>query len=799
MSAVSSPQIHKPRDGRALNLNLRFFAWPGLALLLIAGPLLRGLFFEPDLLPAQILMASVFLLTAWQEALERRPLLGRHPLDWAVLALVVAYLLSYLVAVDRHAALGEILKYGTYFCAYYVASRLVAAARGGARAPERAAAALARTLGVSATVVAALGVLAAAGVVDFPGAFEGARIMSTLQYPNALGGFLVLAGLLVLALLSLGGRALGQALGGVALFVFMAALIGTYSRGAWLAGLAGLAILLAALPPGPRRRALYIQGVAFGLAGLAMRFVVPGMGTPGYHGVKALAAGMLLAAVLVPAYDGAARRLTAVPLGSQARRLAPWLAAAYIGAVALFYFSYLATALPTPASQILPDSVVYRARAIDAGQPSLVDRKEFMRDALRIWRDHPLLGAGGGAWNALYHQYQRSLYWTTEVHSGPLQVAVETGLPGTVAFLATWWWFWRSVWRLRRSGGGPDSLPGSVLPLGFGGAALALGLHSVGDFDLSIPALAMTLWVLFGAVAGLDLSAPARVRAPLVPAANRGGPGRWRPLAEAILPLAAALALVLPSAGRWQAGRIGAEGARFMAAGELRAAAEKLEHAARLDPLRASYRVDLGQIFSVAGITLGRMDYLEKGERETLAAVALQSHDIPVVARAVEVFTLQAKPDLAVEQAERLAALLPLATFPYERLGIAYVAAARGQLRYGERDRAEAYIQKAADLPARVERVRTAAGGGWRSESGGPRVTPLIRLAAAQALYLRGEDGAAISALRPLAGDGGVGATASLWLAAAERRRGGKPPRVAPELGPVLDELTRLPRLFDIH
>ncbi len=780
-----------------LNLNLRLFAWPVLALLLWAGPVFRGLFFEPDLLPAQILIAAAFVLVAWQEVLERRPLLGRHPLDWAFLALALSYGLSYLVAADRRAAYGEALKYGAYFMAYYCASRLVAApglggnagrgrAGGAARwSPARAAAVLAYAMVVSATMVAALGVLSAAGVVDFPGALASGRILSTLQYHNALGGYLVLADLLLLALLSAGGQAAWQAAGGAALFLCLAALLGTLSRGAWLAGLAGLALLLAALPPAQRWRALYAQGLALVLAGIAMRSVLPGAGTPGWHGVKALVAGLVLSAALVPLYEWGARLLAARPLRPQTRRLAVWLAIAYVGAVAAFYFAYTATALPTPASQILPESVVYRAEAIDPGQASVVGRKEYMRDALRIWRDHPLLGTGGGGWNALYHLYQRSLYWTTEVHSAPLQVAVEAGAVGAAAFLAAWGFFLRGAWRLLRRE--MEAVSAAVaLPAGLGVAALALGLHSVGDFDLSLPAIALTLWTVFGSVAGLEMAGMART------GHREAGTRAMAGAAWAVAAALAALSLALPSVHLYQAGQAGAEGARLMAEGELQSAAEKLATAAALDPRRASYRLDLGQILSVAGVAQGRGDLLERGEKEVRQALALQPHDIRVAMRAAEVFALQGKPDLVAEQAERLAEMLPLATFPYERLAVAYVAAAQAQLRYGERDRAEAYIGKALELPARVEGRR--GGNGWRARGALPQVTPLIRLAAAQALYLKGEDGRAAEALEPLTRDRQVGAVARLWLAAV-RWRAGERVDVAPELRPALDELLEAPRL----
>ena len=42
------------------------------------------------------------------------------------------------------------------------------------------------------------------------------------------------------------------------------------------------------------------------------------------------------------------------------------------------------------------------------------------------------------AWDALYHRYQVTLYWFTEVHNHFAQVLVETGYPGFIAFTAFW-------------------------------------------------------------------------------------------------------------------------------------------------------------------------------------------------------------------------------------------------------------------------------------------------------------------------------------------------------------------------
>ncbi|MGI6423707.1 MAG: O-antigen ligase family protein [Tepidanaerobacteraceae bacterium] len=57
---------------------------------------------------------------------------------------------------------------------------------------------------------------------------------------------------------------------------------------------------------------------------------------------------------------------------------------------------------------------------------------------MKIIKEYPILGTGGGGWKAIYQAYQSYRYFTTEVHSFFLQLWVETGTVGLLALLALW-------------------------------------------------------------------------------------------------------------------------------------------------------------------------------------------------------------------------------------------------------------------------------------------------------------------------------------------------------------------------
>jgi hypothetical protein len=133
-----------------------------------------------------------------------------------------------------------------------------------------------------------------------------------------------------------------------------------------------------------------------------------------------------------------------------------------------------ADSMATLASSVLP-AKAQRLAAMNLQEPNVAARLLYFRDALRIIRDYPLLGNGGDAWSRLYLQYQRSPYVASLTHNHALQVAVETGIPGFLAF-AAFWAFLASSLRFASS---------SAIPPILTSAALTIGIHALIDFDLS--------------------------------------------------------------------------------------------------------------------------------------------------------------------------------------------------------------------------------------------------------------------------------------------------------------------------
>ncbi|SMG46523.1 O-antigen ligase family protein [Paenibacillus aquistagni] len=101
-----------------------------------------------------------------------------------------------------------------------------------------------------------------------------------------------------------------------------------------------------------------------------------------------------------------------------------------LGALLLFVL------VGTSAKNILPENIQTRLENINFEQHSVLERLTFYKDAMKVVKDYPIIGAGGGAWSALYEQYQNNPYTSRQAHNFYLQYLIETGILGFVIFAA---------------------------------------------------------------------------------------------------------------------------------------------------------------------------------------------------------------------------------------------------------------------------------------------------------------------------------------------------------------------------
>ncbi len=200
-----------------------------------------------------------------------------------------------------------------------------------------------------------------------------------------------------------------------------------------------------------------------------------------------------LVAVLVAAYGlvRAAHTRTVAAGNRRRARAAVWGGAA-LAAVVLFFF----IALP-------PEELIRRFG--DLGAPPVEDRPELWRETLPLIRDYAVFGCGLGGFESAFMRYKASAAMSTDdfAHNDYLQYLAELGLIGfcaaaiaAVAFLI----------EAIRAAARHATFQGRCLAVACIAAFAAIGLHSIADFNLYIPANSMLLAWIAGVAGGVILS-----------------------------------------------------------------------------------------------------------------------------------------------------------------------------------------------------------------------------------------------------------------------------------------------------
>lgn len=142
------------------------------------------------------------------------------------------------------------------------------------------------------------------------------------------------------------------------------------------------------------------------------------------------------------------------------------------------------------------------------GDVSVLSRLDLWRDSLLAWKDAPVFGAGLGGWPTAHTLHERAdhLYVFSDAHNEAIQILVETGVVGFLAYalVAT-----AVIIGLARALGSVPHDEGTAAGVGALVGVLGVAVQSLGDFPLHIPGVALP-WALMAGVAQGSLTMPAR-------------------------------------------------------------------------------------------------------------------------------------------------------------------------------------------------------------------------------------------------------------------------------------------------
>lgn len=729
-----------------------------LMVVIFYAPFLRGLFFEMELLPTEIIVFVTFILFWVYKHLKRDRVFIKTPIEYAALGFVLVYFISIFVAVSLRLAIAEWLKYCMYFAVFFMITDMVKTMKQKMTVMW--------VIVASATGVALLGLDGAAGGqvagainkvfealhVNYKifGTFEGGRIYSTLQYPNALAAYLIAIFFICIGIILVSQKLWHKAIAGGISFTLLITFILTLSRGAYLLAPAMLMLFVILLPKGKR-----IGGAAYGVAlpVIAAIFSTPLLryiSAPKGNEMKiwfAVIGGIVVSTLVVIALKYAVKWFEAiswkvyVSLAVAAVVLASGVLIFLLNAKAplelmhtmdeensvktvmksivlepntqyklvyevdantaneknyayridinsrtekdilldkstniavfignksngtekreidfkvpaesrivdiIFSNYYQDTSIKVMSAQIIeastgsiiknlalkykyiPESITNRFENIQASQSS-IQRATYYKDGLNIFKDYWLIGAGGGAWSQLYFSYQSFLYWTTLPHNYLLQIGVESGIIGILALIylvaAISAFMFKSRFGKKDI---EDIQDKGVLQGVLFGAIAALILHSFIDFDLSLSAIFLLLWLLiallnsnFRHIERIELENNKLKTPPLVMAV----------LMVAVLWLPISFVTAKTSYD---------EAAKALKEKDNKQALSNIGNAVRMDPFEASYKVDYAGLLLSQKNPVAQADFSE-ASKNIAKAEKLAQHDTKVLPR-IGAFYLQ--------------------------------------------------------------------------------------------------------------------------------------------------------------
>lgn len=167
------------------------------------------------------------------------------------------------------------------------------------------------------------------------------------------------------------------------------------------------------------------------------------------------------------------------------------------GIFALSQLSFLA--------KLLPESLRQRVESINFQQHSVLERLTMFKDSLKLFKEYPLFGGGGGVWSTLHIKIQSAPYIPRQVHSFFLQYFDETGLVGMLLLFAllgfVLYLYIKRTW-IGKAEERERSLP-------FYMVVVAILIHSSLDFEMSYGFIAALVFLCLG---GMAAAIPGEIR-----------------------------------------------------------------------------------------------------------------------------------------------------------------------------------------------------------------------------------------------------------------------------------------------
>lgn len=436
---------------------------------LLLAPLFGGLYGEKERQAFQIVIAVAFAIAF---LVKKRPIRLNNSVRLAAVVFAAAYAVSLLTATDFRESFVVLLRYISYLMVFW----LVAEKAGDPGYRGRLFFVI-YVSGALSVIVCMLIMVTGQPVLLV---WLNQTVQTTFEYKNTGAVFLLVCSIIGLYWFSRSTSLYRTLLIGAGNYLLILTIVFTQSRAIWL------------------------------LLPFSFILFLFGLDRP----VRANCFAKMVITAVPSAYFGS-RMLTLLVEGLPEQALALSIGGLVSVVVILFLWeSYMSGRLPTLSRRgfvfvvtgaavtmvigaLLSPNVLQKLQSISLTDENLLERLVMYKDAWKLFSSHWLTGTGGGGWLVNYTGIQSYAYYSQQVHNNFLQVMVETGLFGLIAYVWLWVAFYFRGFKklhVRYPEADKDSI-WLVMILGF-----ILMVHSAFDFDLSFGAISFILWALMGII-----------------------------------------------------------------------------------------------------------------------------------------------------------------------------------------------------------------------------------------------------------------------------------------------------------
>lgn len=351
---------------------------------------------------------------------------------------------------------------------------------------------------------------------------NGPRLASVFQYPNTYAAFLMAFFFIAVFGITRSKKWYGQAVHAFMLVPMVLSILLTLSRGGLVFLPVVFVVLLLFLKPA--KQILWIvYCVLAGVATLVIAKPVTNLGQQFHLGqindpakgwFYVLGASLALAVIAWLIQRYAAPRLeSGLSKWAEKKLSTLWLPVVSVVVVGILAWLFLGTNL----KHILPGNIGDRLENLNLQQHSFLERMTFYKDAVKVLKDYPIIGAGGGAWASIFEKYQNNPYSSRQAHSFVMQYLVETGLLGFIIFVAFLIFiFYKYIRGYIKAGEQERDSYFAYFILVF-----SILIHSLMDFNMSFVFISMLVFLGLGGMAAVMDNRPV-AKLKLKPGTMRG-------------------------------------------------------------------------------------------------------------------------------------------------------------------------------------------------------------------------------------------------------------------------------------